>query len=194
MTAASTPGSEPAGLAAADLTPGRPLVFRNATVLTMDDAHHVLTGADVLVEGDRIAAVGPGLQVPDGTAEIDATGGILMPRHDRHAPAHVADGHARLRRRLDAHPVLRLELPAVGQVVPAGGHLRGRPAERDRGDRRRGDHHRGLVAQPAYDRPRRRGGGRAPGGPRAVRPRLRQHPGGPVGVVGHSHGAAWMLP
>ena len=64
---------------AADLTPGRPVVFRNATVLTMDDAHHVLSGADVLISGDRIAAVGPGLEVPVGTAEIDATGGILMP-------------------------------------------------------------------------------------------------------------------
>src|SRR6201981_3909328 len=64
---------------AADLTPGRPVVFRNATVLTMDDAHHVLQGADVLVTGERIAQVGPGLQVPEGTAEIDATGGIVMP-------------------------------------------------------------------------------------------------------------------
>jgi 5-methylthioadenosine/S-adenosylhomocysteine deaminase len=64
---------------AADLTPGRPVVFRNATVLTMDDAHHVLSGADVLISGDRIAAVGPGLEVPEGTAEIDATGGIVMP-------------------------------------------------------------------------------------------------------------------
>ena len=65
--------------AAADLTPGRPVVFRNATVLTMDDAHQILTGADVLITGERIAAVGPGLQVPDGTAEIDASGGIVMP-------------------------------------------------------------------------------------------------------------------
>jgi 5-methylthioadenosine/S-adenosylhomocysteine deaminase len=63
----------------AELTPGRPIVFRNATVLTMDDAHHVLDGADVLVDGDQIAAVGPALAVPDGTAEIDASGGILMP-------------------------------------------------------------------------------------------------------------------
>ena len=64
---------------AADLVAGRPLVFRNATVLTMDDGHRVLAGADVLVTGERIAAVGPNLQVPDGTAEIDATGGIVMP-------------------------------------------------------------------------------------------------------------------
>jgi cytosine/adenosine deaminase-related metal-dependent hydrolase len=45
----------------------------------MDDAHTVLTGADVLVDGERIAAVGTGLEVPAGTAEIDATGGIVMP-------------------------------------------------------------------------------------------------------------------
>src|SRR5687767_15148680 len=45
----------------------------------MDDAHTVLTDADVLVTGDRIAAVGPALEVPPGTHEIDARGGIIMP-------------------------------------------------------------------------------------------------------------------
>jgi 5-methylthioadenosine/S-adenosylhomocysteine deaminase len=69
MTAAFSP----------DLAPGRPLVFRNATVLTMDDGHHMHEAADVLIEGERISAVGPGLAVPDDTAEIDATGGIVMP-------------------------------------------------------------------------------------------------------------------
>jgi 5-methylthioadenosine/S-adenosylhomocysteine deaminase len=68
-----------AGYEPADLPPGRPIVFRNGTVLTMDDAHQILTGADVLVTGDSIAAVGPSLAVPDGTAEIDASGGIVMP-------------------------------------------------------------------------------------------------------------------
>ena len=66
-------------LTTGDLTPGRPVAFRNATVLTMDDAHRVLPGADVLITGERIAEVGPGLEVPEGTAEIDATGGIVMP-------------------------------------------------------------------------------------------------------------------
>jgi cytosine/adenosine deaminase-related metal-dependent hydrolase len=81
MTTASDPegGGQATAPAAADLTPGRPLVFRNATVLTMDDGHHVLDGADVLVDGERIAAVGPALEVPAGTAEIDASGGIVMP-------------------------------------------------------------------------------------------------------------------
>ncbi len=57
----------------------RPVVLRGGTVLTMDDAHTVLTDADVLVAGDRIAAVGPALEVPPGTHEIDARGGIVMP-------------------------------------------------------------------------------------------------------------------
>ncbi|WP_424527985.1 amidohydrolase family protein [Sphaerisporangium viridialbum] len=59
--------------------PGRPVVLRGGTVLPMDDLRTVLTGTDVLVVGDRIAAVGPGLPVPEGTAEIDATDGIVMP-------------------------------------------------------------------------------------------------------------------
>ena len=33
----------------------------------------------MLVVGDRIEAVGPGLDVPEGTQEIDARGGIVMP-------------------------------------------------------------------------------------------------------------------
>jgi len=58
---------------------GRPVVLRGGTVLTMDDNHTVLTGADVLVVEDRIAAVGQSLDVPDGTQEIDASGGVVMP-------------------------------------------------------------------------------------------------------------------
>ncbi|WBB67905.1 amidohydrolase family protein [Micromonospora sp. WMMD812] len=59
--------------------PDRPVLLRNGLVLTMDDTHTVLPGADVLVIGDRIAEVGVGLTAPDGALEIDATGGIIMP-------------------------------------------------------------------------------------------------------------------
>jgi len=57
----------------------RPVLFRNGLVLTMDDAHTIRPGADVLVIGDRIAEVGVGLAAPDDAIEIDATGGIVMP-------------------------------------------------------------------------------------------------------------------
>ncbi|GAB3276496.1 amidohydrolase family protein [Kineosporia babensis] len=55
------------------------VVFRGGTVLTMDDRRTVLTDADVLVVADRIEALGPGLPVPEGTLEVDAGGGIVMP-------------------------------------------------------------------------------------------------------------------
>ncbi|MYZ33973.1 MULTISPECIES: amidohydrolase family protein [unclassified Streptomyces] len=64
---------------APDETEGRPVVLRGGTVLTVDATRQVLAGHDVLVVGDRIAAVGPGLTVPDGTVEIDASDGIVMP-------------------------------------------------------------------------------------------------------------------
>jgi cytosine/adenosine deaminase-related metal-dependent hydrolase len=62
-----------------DFTPDRPVVFRNATVLTMDPSIGLLKGGDVLVADKRIAAAGQRLTVPDGTVEIDASDGILMP-------------------------------------------------------------------------------------------------------------------
>ena len=62
----------------AAINDGRPLVFRNAMVLTMDGAG-VINGGDVLVIGDTIAAVGHNLPVAEGAIEIDAQGGILMP-------------------------------------------------------------------------------------------------------------------
>ncbi|AGZ39065.1 amidohydrolase family protein [Actinoplanes friuliensis] len=55
------------------------VLFRNGTVLTMDDRHTVLPNADVLVIGERIAEIGVGLTAPEGATVIDASGGILMP-------------------------------------------------------------------------------------------------------------------
>ncbi len=55
------------------------VVFRNGLVLTMDDAHSVIEGGDVVIVGNDIAAVGHGLEVPEGTVEIDSGGGIVMP-------------------------------------------------------------------------------------------------------------------
>jgi 5-methylthioadenosine/S-adenosylhomocysteine deaminase len=57
----------------------RSVVLRGGTVLTMDDAHTVQTGADVLVVDGKIAAVGPHLPAPSAAFEVDARGGIVMP-------------------------------------------------------------------------------------------------------------------
>ncbi|WP_329476400.1 amidohydrolase family protein [Kribbella sp. NBC_01484] len=58
---------------------GRPVLLRGGTVLTMDDDHTVVTDGDVLIVDNQIAAVGRALDGPEGTQEIDATSGIVMP-------------------------------------------------------------------------------------------------------------------
>ncbi len=62
-----------------DFTPGRPVVIRNAIVMSIDPAIGLVNGGDVLVIDKNIAQVGKNLTVPDGTVEIDGSGGILMP-------------------------------------------------------------------------------------------------------------------
>src|SRR5271170_3112923 len=56
---------------------GRTL-FKGGTVVTMDSTVPNLATGDVLVDGDRIAAVGSNLSA-DGAEMIDATGSIVMP-------------------------------------------------------------------------------------------------------------------
>src|SRR4051812_15690758 len=63
----------------AEESSGSAIILRHGTVLPMDAAHQVLVDADVLVVGDRIAAVGTALEAPPGAEEIDAGGGIVMP-------------------------------------------------------------------------------------------------------------------
>jgi 5-methylthioadenosine/S-adenosylhomocysteine deaminase len=52
-------------------------LIKNATVVSMDPGLGDLEG-DVLIDGDRIAAVGPGLAAPNA-AVVDGTGRIVMP-------------------------------------------------------------------------------------------------------------------
>ncbi|HEX6340242.1 amidohydrolase family protein [Umezawaea sp.] len=60
-------------------TSNRPVVFRGGTVVTVNARHDVLTDHDVLVVDGDIAAIGPALPVPEGTVEVDASGGVVMP-------------------------------------------------------------------------------------------------------------------
>ena len=53
-------------------------LFRGGHVLTMDHELGDVHGGDVLVEDDRIAAVGPGIEAGDAEV-IDATGCIVIP-------------------------------------------------------------------------------------------------------------------
>jgi cytosine/adenosine deaminase-related metal-dependent hydrolase len=55
------------------------VLFKNGTVLTMDKQKTVLKRGDVLVQGDKIVAIGHDLSAPAGVTVIDAEGGIVMP-------------------------------------------------------------------------------------------------------------------
>ncbi|WP_128548490.1 amidohydrolase family protein [Larkinella soli] len=54
------------------------LIIRNAQVITLDRTIGDFSRADLLIEDDRIAAVGPDLEAP-GAEEIDADGMIAIP-------------------------------------------------------------------------------------------------------------------
>jgi cytosine/adenosine deaminase-related metal-dependent hydrolase len=58
--------------------PKRRILFTGATIVTMDSDLGILHGADLLVEGDTILAVGAGLS-PEGAVVVDAAGMILAP-------------------------------------------------------------------------------------------------------------------
>src|SRR5262245_21334083 len=59
--------------------PGRRYVIRGGAVMSMDPKVGDFAQADVLVEGNKILAVGPNLQGGGGTGDIDARGRIVMP-------------------------------------------------------------------------------------------------------------------
>ncbi|GAA1271366.1 amidohydrolase [Pseudonocardia aurantiaca] len=90
-------------------------LFRNALVLAMDDEHRAEPfRADVLVEGDRIGAVGPDLPVPDGADVVDATDRLLMPGL---VNAHVHSWEALFKGRYDNMPLelwMLLSYPILG--------------------------------------------------------------------------------
>lgn len=57
-----------------------PLLIKNALrVATMDDAGTELSGADVLIKGRVILAVGKDLEAPDGAQILDARGCVVIP-------------------------------------------------------------------------------------------------------------------
>src|SRR5690242_9674557 len=54
------------------------LLLKGGIVVSMDPAIGTLTG-DVLIDGERIAAIGPHLQAPGDAEIVDAAGMIVMP-------------------------------------------------------------------------------------------------------------------
>ena len=89
------------------------ILIRNARVLTLDAQDREHARADILIEGDRIAAIGPGLAA-DGARIIEAGGKLAMPglvNGHFHSQASMMAGA------LENRP---LELFMLFEVPPAG--------------------------------------------------------------------------
>src|SRR3954452_6665241 len=146
MVQADPPREEPGGMSTETIDPGRPVVLRRGTVLTMNDAHDVLRDADVLVVGDRIAGVGRELEVPPDAFEIDAAEGIVMPGMidtHRHMWQTALRGYGADWTLTQYFVWFYLEW---GKVFRPEDIHAWQPPLGTRGDRRRRDDDRGLVA------------------------------------------------
>lgn len=98
-------------------------LFRNILVVAMDDEHGSETfRADVLVQHDRITAVGPDVQAPDGATVVDGRDRLLMPGL---VNAHVHSWEAFFAGRYDNMPLelwMLLSYPILG-LQPLPEHL-----------------------------------------------------------------------
>ena len=108
------------------------LLIRGGQVLAGTPA--ALTRADVMVDGDRIAAVGPDLAAPEGTPVVDASGHIVLPgmaNAHTHAGSHLVRGRAGSWTLEDllTHSAANYAIQHAGGRVPLGRHRRHRDAQ-----------------------------------------------------------------
>lgn len=78
FASAAIPSRAAAAGTQSNSAPGRRTLIRNVDLLSMDPEIGEVRGADVLLDGERIAAIGKGLSVTDAEV-IDGTDMLLMP-------------------------------------------------------------------------------------------------------------------
>ena len=152
------------------------MLIKGGIVLTQDPALGEMPGADVLIEGDRIAAVGTDLSA-DGAQVIDATGDIVIPgfidthRHTWETSIRTCAPDFTLVAYFGVDP------RQVRAALPARRRLRRQPVGLARVHQRGHHDARRLVAHHEHAGPRRRGDPRAPGvgHPVGLRLRLPEH-------------------
>jgi cytosine/adenosine deaminase-related metal-dependent hydrolase len=101
------------------MTAMRPILLRDACVVTMHPALGDLSRGAVLIEGDRIAAVAPDIEAGDAET-IDARGFVVIPGLIN---AHMHTWQTALRgRELDAARIFPLGARRAGDAVPPRRH------------------------------------------------------------------------
>ena len=123
-------------------------LIRGAHVLTMDDALGTIAGGDVLIDGDRIAAVGTGLDAA-GADVVDGAERIVLPGFvdtHRHMWAAMLRGCACYG---DLGTYFHDVVFTYGAELHARGHLRVDQVRPRRGDRLRDHDDARVGAQPA---------------------------------------------
>ena len=151
-------------------------LIKGGYVLTQDPQLGEMAGADVLIEDDKIAAVGHGLSA-DGARTIDATGDIVIPgfidthRHTWETSIRTSAPDFTLGAYFAGDP------RQVRPALPARRRLRGQPVGRARVRQRRDHDARRLVAHHEHARSCGRGDPRAAGVgyPVGLRLRLPEH-------------------
>ena len=152
------------------------VLIKGGIVLTQDPALGEMAGADVLIEDDKIAAVGTE-PVSRRRAHDRRDRRHRHPGLHRHPPAHVGDVDPDLRARLRADHLLRLDPRQVRAALPARRRLRRQPVGLARVHQRGHHDARRLVAHHEHAGSRRRGDPRAAGleDPVRLRLRVREH-------------------
>ena len=176
MTEAARPRAE-------DFTAGRPVVFRNGTVITVDSAG-VLENADVLRHrrhdrrpSARSSTCPRARSRSTRPAASSCPGMIDTHRHMWQTALRGYGGDWALSQYFVFYYL------HLGRGVPPRGHLRRQPAQRARVGRHRRHDDARLVARAAHARVRRGRAAGVPRDPRPIRARLRQLPRRAVGVV-----------
>ena len=122
-------------------------LIKGGSVVTHGSARSAICAkGDVLIEDDRIAAVAPSIAGDDAEI-IDASRHAGVAGPDQRPPAHLADGAARARRRLDRRRIHAGDASRPRHAVPARGHLHRQPDGRAQPDQQRRDHAGRLVSQ-----------------------------------------------
>ena len=67
------------GLELESYVPEGSIAFTNARIITMNDDNEVIESGTVVVEGNKIVALGANVEVPSGAKVIDASGKTIMP-------------------------------------------------------------------------------------------------------------------